>query len=92
LENLITKCKIRDAWDNKTNANGFTHYTAHGATRIDRIYMSMTLHTRKISTMTLIAFTDHNAVQVKIKENQTPILRGPSKWKLNTSLLCTDES
>jgi hypothetical protein len=93
LENLIIKCKLRDDWDNKINAHGYTYYTAHGATRIDRIYMSMALHTRKICTTTLIAaFTDHNAVQVKIEENQTPILRGPRKWKLNTTLLRNDET
>ena len=71
LEAFITRCKLRDVWDNKHNPKGYTHYTAHGASRIDRIYLSKKLYSRKIATTTIIAaFTDHNAVQVK-KINST---------------------
>lgn len=75
---------MKDVWDNQRNPNGYTHFTAHGASRINRIYLSETLNTRKIATTLIIAgFTDHNAVQVKIKEQQYTPLRGMNTWKLN---------
>lgn len=47
---------------------------------------------RKIITTTLpVAFSDHNAVEIKLKGNRTPIQWGKGYWKLNTTLLHTDD-
>lgn len=93
LEALITRCRLIDAWDSRHNTKGYTHYTTHGATRIDRIYMSQTMHRNKINTAMLIAaFTDHNAVQLHLRDQQKQPLRGPSTWKLNTNLLHMEEA
>jgi hypothetical protein len=55
--------------------------------------MSKTMHRNKINTTMLIAaFTDHNAVQLHLQDQQKQPLRGPSTWKLNTNLLHTEEA
>jgi exonuclease III len=38
LEQFIKSCRLIDAWDSTKNQTGYTHYTSHGASRIDRIY------------------------------------------------------
>jgi exonuclease III len=47
LEALIRRCGLVDLWNSQSNRAVFTHYTANGASRIDRIYMSATTGTRK---------------------------------------------
>ena len=63
LQRLINGLKLKDAWDPNKNPFGFTHYTATGATRIDRMYLSEDLIRHKQGTETIAAaFTDHLAV------------------------------
>ena len=72
LEQLIKGCRLIDAWDSNKNQTGYTHYTSNGASRIDRIYMTNTVHKRKIATTTIVAaFTDHNAVKVQRRETRS---------------------
>jgi hypothetical protein len=40
---LISGLDLYDAWEDTENANAYTHYTQHGASRLDRIYTSRTL-------------------------------------------------
>jgi hypothetical protein len=50
--------------------------------------MSTTLYAKKTSAEILAAaFTDHNAVVLKLQGNQTPAQCGRSYWKLNVTLL-----
>jgi endonuclease/exonuclease/phosphatase family metal-dependent hydrolase len=84
---LIKLCQLTDAWDSTKNRTGYTHYTNYGASRIDRIYMTTTVHTLKITTTTLAAaFTDHNAVKVQLRGKQIPTLWGKPAWKLNNTI------
>ena len=93
LNTLINTYKLADAWNSPRPAHGYTHYTTHGATRIDRIYLSPLMNKKKISTTTLIApFTDHNAVQVKLNTLRTLAIRGYGTWKMNINLLNTTEA
>jgi exonuclease III len=50
---------LSDAWQARPDSNGSTHYTTHGATRIDRIYLSSETLARKTGLATVpAAFTD----------------------------------
>jgi exonuclease III len=90
LETFITSCKLTDAWDSSRNNVGYTHYTTHGATRIDRLYLSQAMLTRKISTTTLAAaFTDHHAVKLTLQGQRVMQQWGNGYWKLNITLLTT---
>jgi hypothetical protein len=69
----------------------YTHYTVHGASRIDRIYLSPELFRLKPSAEIMAAaFTDHNAAAVKLRLDGPVILRGRGRWNVNTTLLQED--
>jgi hypothetical protein len=90
LTTLIHQSHMTDAWINTGNNTGYTHFTNNAASRIDRMYISSTVHARKIHTQTLAAaFTDHYAVQVTFSGNSSPPPphHGYSYWKLNGTLL-----
>jgi exonuclease III len=88
LELLIKGCGLIDAWNSDRKLMGYTHYTNKGATRIDRIYMTNTVHQNKIATTTLVAaFSNHHAVKLQIRRTTTNPQWGRPSWKLNTKLL-----
>jgi endonuclease/exonuclease/phosphatase family metal-dependent hydrolase len=65
-----------------------THYTATGESRIDRIYTTKALMSRETSIETLaVAFTDHNAVILRIAIDFPTQHRGRGYWKMNSHLL-----
>jgi len=85
---LINGLKLKDAWDPNKNPFGFTHYTATGATRIDRMYLSEDLIRHKQGTETIAAaFTDHLAVLFRIQLATPRTLRGKGRWIMNTSFM-----
>ena len=89
LNQLISGLDLYDAWEDTENANAYTHYTQHGASRLDRIYISRTLLPKKKHTeLRATAFTDHFAVVIFMEGNATFTTRGRGFWKLNTNLLC----
>ena len=65
-----------------------THYTPHGAARLDRLYVSPSLRYRKIGVETVMeAFTDHLAV-CSLTILDAPLLRrGRGHWNMNIKLL-----
>lgn len=76
-----------DAWEATTTSGRYTHYTANGASRIDRIYATKEIMERKTGIQTTAAaFTDHNAVIMRITID-TPPTRGRGYWRLNTALM-----
>jgi hypothetical protein len=75
-------------WETAHGQATYTHYTSRGASRIDRIYISRNLSDLKRGVETrLAAFTDHLAVVLRIALEVTPVWRGRSYWKMNTTLL-----
>jgi exonuclease III len=87
LEKLIKGIGLTDAWNPTQTRRGYTHYTANGASRLDRIYA-----TKKISKKTGIetmvaAFSDHNAVILRLKMDHQVNYRGKGYWKMNINML-----
>jgi len=88
LQRLTNGLKLKDPWDPNINPYGFTHYTATGATRIDRMYLSEDLIRHKQGTETIAAaFTDHLAVLLRIQLATPKNLRGKGRWIMNTSFM-----
>jgi hypothetical protein len=55
---------LQDGWDSQKRKGGFTHFTAHSATRLDRFYYTESIAIWKTGIeMIPIAFSDHCAVQ-----------------------------
>ena len=90
LNTLINTFQLTDAWNSTRPTHGYTHYTPHGASRIDRIYLSPLMTTT--TTTTVAPFTDHNAVQVKLNTPRTFAIRGYGTWKMNINLINTTEA
>jgi hypothetical protein len=88
LGRLIQGLHLRDAWDKTTNPQGYTHYTATGAARLDKIYLTAELYKNKQGIETKVtAFTDHLAVLLRIILDTPFTLRGKGRWRMNTSIL-----
>jgi exonuclease III len=88
LKELIAGYTLIDAWQAHPARQTFTHYTQHGAARLDRIYISSDLQAKKTSAVTLFApFTDHLAMSVTITLPETMVRRGKGHWKMNITLL-----
>ena len=88
LAATIKGLALHDAYKIAGQQPQYTHYTNHGASRIDRIYISANILNRKKSTETLVApFTDHMAVVLHLTyDHQSPI-RKNRRWRMNISLL-----
>jgi len=55
----------------------YTHYSPNGAIKIDLIYKSHTLLERKAGTESIsAAFTDHHAVVLGLRINDSDVRRG----------------
>jgi exonuclease III len=82
LTELTRGMELQDAWNRTARRLGYTHYSATGASRLDRIYLTKDLNRRKqgIET-TLAAFTDHLAVNLHL-DGCTNITDGA--WILET--------
>src|SRR5215510_2053066 len=55
LRRLISTLNLRDVWDIATAPRGFTHYTYHAVSRIDRIYTTVQLFERKQCVRAIVA-------------------------------------
>jgi len=75
-------------WETSQKRTTYTHYTSRGASRIDRMYVPRNLSRQKQGAETRIAaFTDHQAVVIRIALQITTVRRGRSYCKMNTALL-----
>jgi hypothetical protein len=88
LNNITQGLGLIDGWETTKTRGGYTNYTANNASRIDRIYATMTVMKRKTGIETLAAaFTDNNAVIIRIAIDTPLPTRGRGYWKMNTQLL-----
>jgi hypothetical protein len=88
LTGLLTGLGLKDGWDPKTMKGGYTHIIGQSASRIDRIYTTQLLMARKMGIETIpAAFSDHNAVIIRISTDKPPSTRGRAYWKTNTLYL-----
>jgi hypothetical protein len=80
-----------DSWKNERVRKLYTHYTGHGDSRIDRIYLSPEIFRLKQSAeMMAAAFTDHNVAAVKLGVDGPVIVQGRGRWKMNRTLFQED--
>ena len=87
IQELIRGYDRVDMWETAHGQATYTQYTSRGASRLDRIYISRNLSDQKRGVETrLAAFTDHLAVVLRITLEVTPVWRGRSYWKMNTTL------
>ena len=62
----------------------YTHYTAEGASRIGRIYLSRQLLKSKQGVESIAAvFTDHLAVMLRVSFSAPCTTRGKGYWRMN---------
>jgi hypothetical protein len=88
LNNIIHGLGLIDGWDTTKTRGGYTHYTAKSASRIDRIYGTIAVMSRKTGIeMLAAAFTDHNAVIIRIAIDTPLPTRGRGYWKMNAQLI-----
>jgi phosphoribosylformylglycinamidine (FGAM) synthase-like enzyme len=84
---MIQGMRLQDGWDSHKR-KGYTHFTAHSATRLDRFYTTESLAPRKTEIETIpVAFSDHCAVTIRMTTNTPPPTRGKGFWKMNTILM-----
>jgi exonuclease III len=68
LKSLLGGLELFDTWDQRNENRRYTHYTATGASRIDRIYATGNMMDKKPSTeICAVAFSDHLAVNLLTK-------------------------
>jgi hypothetical protein len=85
----MEKTNLVDTWKSQRRKPIYTHITHHSTSRIDRIYIAKDLAPEITRTEVIVApFTDHDAFAVHINLRGTHMDRGPSYWKLNTSVIC----
>ena len=84
LDKLVQGLELTDVWQTTTNRAIYTHYTPHGVARLDRLYVSQSLRSRKMGVETVMAaFTDHLAVCLRIALDAPLLRRGRGRWKMN---------
>jgi endonuclease/exonuclease/phosphatase family metal-dependent hydrolase len=67
LDRLVHGFELRGIWQADPPENGYTHYSPVGATKIDRIYTTKELSTKKVGVETVAAaFTNHLAVILRL--------------------------
>jgi hypothetical protein len=74
---IVRGLSLADTWTQDPLRPNYTHYSPNGATRIDRIFTSHTLLERKTGTEIIpAAFTDHHAVVLRLRINDSDVRRG----------------
>ena len=85
LSTLIHGYSLRDDWQIRPGNTAHTHYTIHGATRLERFYLTEGLLRRKTGVATIAAaFTDHFVVVLRLSMGAPLLRRGRGTWKLRS--------
>ena len=87
---------LTNTWQGNPTRIVYTHYSASGATRIDRIYATRELLERKLGVEAIVApFTDHIAVCVQMSIDLPIMRRGRGLWKMDSNVIaenaCTEK-
>jgi len=88
LASIVNELDLRDVWYTASTNKGYTHYASKTTSRLDRIYVTKYLRTRKTGVETIAtAVTDHIVVVLPLAIATPLPLRGRGYWKMNVSLL-----
>jgi len=96
LAELVHGLALTDTWQGNPTRKVYTHYSASGATRIDRFYATRELLERKMLVEAIVApFTDHLAVCLRISIDLPCMRRGRGLWKMDSFVItenaCTEK-
>jgi exonuclease III len=92
LTEVIRGLVLSDAWNQDPQRPAYTHLSPTVATRIDRFYITHGLLLRKIGTAIVpAAFTDHNAVVLRLSQPTVRTFWRRGRWKMDP-VLVTDEA
>ena len=81
LNKLVRGLELTDVWAPAQPRAIYTHYTPHGAARLDHLYVSPDLRNCKIGVETVMAaFTDHLVVCLHITLDSPLLQRGRGRW------------
>jgi hypothetical protein len=84
LSEIVRGLALSDAWSQDPQRPTFTHYSPSGATRIDRFYLTQDLLGLKTGIEILpAAFTDHDAVVLRLSINNAGMRRRRGRWKMD---------
>ena len=87
LAEIVRGIRLTDVWNQDPRHPTYTHYSATGASRIDRIYLSRADKDRKTGIEIIpTAFTNYHAVvlRLSIQAPEKRRRRGRGKWTLTS--------
>ena len=87
LAALVQGYALRDVWTQPTANRTYTHYWVTEATRIDRFYVTPTLHQKKAAETVVAPYTEHHAVILKLGVDVPHAWHGRGLWKLNADII-----
>jgi len=88
LSSMITGLALHDIWETHLQRPLHTRYTNDGATRLDRVYLTDQLRTRKQGAETVVAaFFDHFAIIVRLNYSYQTIPRKSMSWRMSFTVL-----
>jgi exonuclease III len=88
LDRMVRGLDLTDVWETISTRAIYTHYTPHGAARLDRMYVSPNMKNRNTDVETVMAaFIDHLPVCLRLTLDAPIQRRGRGRWKMNVSLL-----
>ena len=89
LTEMIRGLHLEGTVQQVRNKPVFTHYFSTGASRLDRIYVARDL-TSTITGVDILpaAFTDHNAVILRLMLGDRRVRRCKMRWKMDPTSLC----
>ena len=88
LSNIIKGLRLKDTWNQDSTRPRYTHYSVHTATRIDRFYISYEAYGKKTGIDIIPnAFTDHQAVVLRLQIPSEERRRKTGRWKMNPEII-----
>lgn len=97
LATIIQNLNLVDSWEHvHGNRPGFTHFTSHSSSRLDRVYISRDIvGGTQAAEIWPTAFSNHEAYICTVNICQQKVWRSKGLWKLNikhlTSLNCRQQ-
>ena len=90
LDNTIKQLKLKDAWFTKHSVPVYTYFRENYGSRLDRFYVGEIQDSIQNIVVNNISFSDHAAVILSLSLDEIG-KKGNFYWKLNTSLLDSEE-
>ena len=90
LDNTIKQLKLKYAWFTKHSVPVYTYFRENYGSRLDRFYVGEIQDSIQNIVVNNISFSDHAAVILSLSLDEIG-RKGNFYWKLNTSLLDSEE-